>query len=297
MAECVEPPLGDDVPIQLEPAETDAQDTFAVLYNKYNTFENFKTYMNSQIIDDTPLILGKHEPMSVTYLRTALYTLENISNNFIDKAENIEIISDQFYHNMLIFDKNIVFNILENIAILNRELNSEMIYQTLSNFLYIELNNEKLCFGLTGFEIRDIRLMNEGYGTSPSTLETTIPNYKIPMDLVKPWKLPESYGIVDVADQLIKDIQTKTGIYQNVYGIHDLPDSIIQKIISDTVQTYHNNPAHWEAYKLCDRHIHDGFKETVVEIMQDYYLQKPYLSKLQTQVYQNTLYYFCKDDT
>ena len=79
--------------------------------------------------------------------------------------------------------------------------------------------------------------------------------------------------------------------------MYDLPNSIMEKVISDTVKTYHNNPKYWGSFNSCDKHIHDTVKEAIIENIQDYYLQQPYLSKLQTQVYQNTLYYFRREDT
>jgi hypothetical protein len=265
-----------------------------ILYAHYSTFEKFKEYIDSKVVDDIALILGKYEPISVTYLRTALYTLHSIYDSFPNKPEDTEIISNQFYNSMLVFDKNIVVNILKNMAIINIEKNVEVIYQTIADFLSIEQDISH--FGFTDFEMRNIRMINNAIDV-PAVLETRIYNYKAPINLAKPWKLPEPTYVPDLLDQLIKDIQTKTGIYQNVCGMHDLPNNIMEKVISDTVTTYHNNPDYWNAYKSCDKDIHDLLKKAITDYIQDYYLQQPYLSKLQTQVYQYTLYYFSREDT
>lgn len=294
IAECLQPPISDEGPIKLEPVEIDPEDAFAVLYNKYNTFEHFKTHMDSKVIEDTPLILGKYEPISMTYLRTGLYTLHYIYDSFPDKPEDIAIISDQFYNNMLIFDKNIVYNILENMAIINMEKNDELLYTVVADCLRIEKERQSL--GFTDFEMRAIRLIANGF-EMPTALQTKILNYKVPLDLVRPWKLPESEGVPNIMDQLIKDIQTKTSIYQNYYGVHDLPDSIMEKIISDTVKIYHTDTNFWHDFNGADSDIRGRFKEAIIEEFKDYYLQQPHASKLQLQIYINTKYYFSREDT
>lgn len=265
-----------------------------ILYDRYSTYKKFKEYLDSKVVNDTALILGKDEPISVTYLRTALYTLHNIYDSFPNKPEDTEMISNQFYDSMLVFDKNIVVNILKNMTIINIEKNVEVIYQTIADFLSIEQDRQS--FGFTDFEMRNIKMINNA-DYVPTVLDTQIPNYKASINLAKPWKLPEPTCMPDLLDQLIKDIQTKTSIYQNVYGMHNLPNSVMEKIISDTVNTYHNNPDYWKSYKGCDKYIHDLLKEAIISDIQDYYLQQPYLSKLQTKVYLHTLYYFSQKDT
>lgn len=161
-------------------------------------------------------------------MRTALYTLHCIYDSFPNKPEDTEIISNQFYNSMLVFDKNIVINILTNMAIINIEKNIEVIYQTIADFLSIEQYKDGQSFGFTDFEMRNIRMINNA-DYVPAVLETQILNYKAPINLAKPWKLPEPTCMPDLLDQLMKDIQTKTSIYQNVYGMHDLPNSIMEK--------------------------------------------------------------------
>lgn len=195
---------------------------------------------------------------------------------------------------MLILDKNIVYNILENMAIINIKENSELLYQVIADSIRIE--KERHYFQFTTYEMRDITLLNNGF-IAPEVLQTTIHNYKIPMDLIKPWKLSEPTNLPDILNQLMNDIETKTSIYQNYYSVHDLPDSISEKIVSDTVKIYHNNPNYWRAYHGCKGDLHNQLKEVIIEEIQDYYLQQPKLSKLRIQVYQNTLYYFCKNET
>jgi len=265
-----------------------------VLYNNYKTYENFKEHIDSQILDNTPLILDKYEPLSMTFLRTALYTLENIHGTFIDKVENTEIMSNQFYDAILIFDKNIVYNILENMAIINIEKENELIFNTIADFLRIEKERQSL--GFTDFEMRNIRLMNNGFSTPPTILEITIPNYKISMDLKNPCILPQPTNLPDLLHMLIQDVVTKTSIYQNYYSVHELPDSIMEKIISDTVKTYHNNPDYWRAYHSSKGDLHRELREVIMQEIQDSYLQQPHVSKLQLQIYRHTLYYFSKDE-
>jgi hypothetical protein len=278
------------------PPEQHIEDAHDILYNNYKTYANFKEYMNSEVINNTPLILNKYEPLSMTYLRTSLYTLHRIHDSFPDKPEDTEIMSNQFYDNMLLFDKNIVYNILENMAIINIEKNNELIYSTIADFLCIE--KEKTGFNFTDFEIRDIRLMNNGFSTPPTILEIAIPNYKIPMDLKNPCILPQQpIDFPVVLQMLFQDIETKIGIYQNYYGVHDLPDSTMKKIISDTAKTYNNNPEYWQAYhNTHDDSMRIWIQGHIIENIQDYYLEKPYISKLQMQVYQNTSYYFLNLD-
>lgn len=181
---------------------------------------------------------------------------------------------------MLVFDKNIVVNIFKNMAIINIEKNVEVIYQIITDILSIEQDKDRQNFGFTDLEIRNIKMINDAIYV-PIVLETQIPtNYKAPINLAKPWKLPEPTCMPDLLDQLMKDIQTKTSIYQNVYGIHDLLNSIMEEIISDTVKTYHNNPDYWKSYRGCDKVIHDWLKESIIEVIQNDYLQQPHLSKL-----------------
>ena len=266
-----------------------------ILYYHYSTYEKFKEYIDSKAVNDTALISGQ-EPISVTYLRTALYMLHSLFDSFPNKPEDTEIISNQFYNSMLVFDKNIVVNILKNMAIINREKNAEVIYQTIADFLSIEQDKTRQSFGFTDFDIRNIRMIKEAVYV-PAVLETKISNYQVPINLAKPWKLPEPTDLPNLLDQLMKDIQAKTKMYQDAYGMHNLPNSIMQKVISDTVKTYHNNPDFWESYKGCDKYYHNMLKNTITEVIRDSYLQQPYLDKLQTKVYQHTLYYFSREDT
>ena len=219
------------------------------LYIKYSTSENFKEYYNLEIINNTPLILNKWEPLSMTYRRTAMYILESIDCTLEDTSSHVANIADQFYNNMLVFDTAVINNIILNIARINTEVNSMFLHQIIENYLYIDRDNEIL----TPFTRRDVNLINEGYKPVTS-LDTNIKFKKI--DFTIPWwKLEESASMTENVDLLIWDIQRRVGLYQNLYGCHDLPKFTLNKIISDIVTKDATNQNFWHDFNNCSNQV------------------------------------------
>lgn len=68
--------------VECTPPNVHVENKKDILYYHYSTYEKFKEYIDSKAVNDTALILNKDEPINVTYLRTALYTLHSIYDNF-----------------------------------------------------------------------------------------------------------------------------------------------------------------------------------------------------------------------
>jgi len=261
-------------------------------YEIYSTYISFKEYYNLDIINNTPLLLNKYEPLSVIYLRTALYILDSINATYVDLEIplNPQNISNQFYENMLVFHPVIVNNIMLNLSNINTQLNNLELYEMLTHFINIDKEKSNI---LSPFTIRDINLINSGF-KSVRQLDTNISEYKIPVDLIKPWKLPEPEKMPDCVDKLMSDLYVRIGRYQNIYNQHNLSDELLDELINSTVHKYHTDYNYWGAFSKCSPEVKQFMAEHIFDYLNESYLKNPNASRLQMNVHYRTTLYFYK---
>lgn len=207
----------------------------------------------------------------------------------MNESKALEALSNTFYDKLLVFDPIIINNILENLALYNKELNNPLLDSVINNVLKVD--KEQILPQITSHTYQQIALIQES-SIIPDQLNIDLSAMKIPMDLANPLKLPESQDLQDILLVLIQDIQVSVSIMQNAVGIYDLPLLLLRKIIFNAIKNNHVDTNYWFDFNNCGSDVREFIIPFILEIIERDYLLIPHLNRLQVSIYTEMIYCF-----